>query len=65
MVIYENECCGCAVPPYPCLGDSCKLRHVPHLYCDKCKEEAETLYRTEKGQLCAKCVLERYEKVGG
>lgn len=62
-VIYEDECCGCDTPGYPCLGPGCLNRHVPHLYCDKCKEEVETLYETENGQLCAKCVMEGYEKV--
>lgn len=62
-VVYENECCDCAVPAYPCLGNACPNRHVPHLYCDKCEEEVEVLYETENGQLCAKCVLEMFEKV--
>lgn len=62
-LVYENECCDCAVPAYPCLGSACSNRHVPHLYCDKCKEEVEALYETENGQLCAKCVMEGYEKV--
>ena len=60
---YEDECCGCAVPGYPCLGSECPNRHVPHLYCDKCEDEVEELYKTENGELCAICVLEMYEKV--
>ena len=28
MITYENECCGCAVPAYPCMGDACPNRHV-------------------------------------
>lgn len=39
MIRYEDHCCDCAVPGYPCLGDSCSLRHVPVLYCDMCGEE--------------------------
>lgn len=27
MIMIENDSCGCAVPAYPCLGDSCLLRH--------------------------------------
>jgi hypothetical protein len=60
---YEDECCGCAVPSYPCSGDACPNRNVPHLYCDNCKEEADELYETENGQLCAECVLGMFEKV--
>ena len=42
---YENDCCGCAVPAYPCLGESCPLQHQKHYYCDNCHEEADKLYR--------------------
>lgn len=63
MIVYEDECCGCAVPSYPCMGDACPNRNVPHLYCDKCKEDVEDLYKTEDGELCAECVLKMFEKV--
>lgn len=63
MIVYENECCGCAVPSYPCMGDACPNRNVPHYYCDKCDEEVEELYETEDGELCAECVLKMFEKV--
>lgn len=34
---YEsNECCGCAAPGYPCLGNACPLRHVIRWKCDRC-----------------------------
>ena len=59
---YEDECCGCAVPAYPCMGDACPNRNVPHFYCDKCDEDVEELYETENGQLCAECVLGMFEK---
>ena len=39
MIVYENECCGCATPAYPCIGESCSKRRVPHYYCDLCGEE--------------------------
>ena len=60
---YENECCGCAVPAYPCMGDACPNRNVRHLICDKCHEDVDDLYNTENGQLCAECVLGMFEKV--
>ena len=62
-VVYEDECCGCAVPAYPCMGDACPNRNVPHLFCDSCKDEVNELYETENGQLCAECVLKMFEKV--
>lgn len=64
MVTYENECCGCAVPAYPCMGNSCPNRHVKHLYCDKCKDDVETLYEVDGKELCADCALESFEKIG-
>ena len=44
MIKFEDECMSCAVPAYPCLGDSCPNRHVPHLYCDECGDDVEELY---------------------
>lgn len=63
MKKYENECCNCAVPGYPCRGSSCPNRHVPHYYCDKCGEEYETLYHYDGKELCIGCIEERLEKV--
>ena len=58
MIRIENDCCGCAVPAYPCLGDSCKLRNNPHYYCDQCGEE-DTLYESYNGkQLCRECLID-------
>lgn len=59
-----NECCGCAVPAYPCLGDSCPNRRVPHYYCDRCEAE-ETLYKFEDEELCADCLLAEFSIVKG
>ncbi len=63
---YENECCSCAVPGYPCLGSSCPNRRVPHYFCDKCGEEfePEALYVDENGdECCGPCILETYKTV--
>ena len=63
MITYEDECCGCATPSYPCMGSACPNRSVPHLYCDRCKEEADTLYEYEGEQVCIDCILESLNKV--
>lgn len=63
MIKYQNDCCGCAVPAYPCLGDSCPLRHSRHLYCDKCGDDVEKLYYLNGEELCKNCVLEKLEIV--
>lgn len=60
---YENDCCGCAVPAYPCLGESCPLQHQKHYYCDNCHEEADKLYRLDGDELCESCMLGRLEVV--
>ena len=59
MITYEDECCGCATPAYPCMGDACPNRNVPHLYCDRCKEEADTFMSMR----VSRCVLTAYWKV--
>jgi len=62
MVKYENECCDCAVPAYPCLGSSCPNRHVPHYYCDECKDETN-LYEFDGKELCIDCIEKKLEPV--
>lgn len=62
MVKYENHCCGCAVPGYPCMGASCPLLKVEVHYCDSCNEETQ-LYHYEGLELCIDCIEERLEKV--
>lgn len=63
MIREEDRCCSCAVPAYPCLGDSCSLRHCRVLYCDNCKDEVGKLYRLDDLELCETCVLERLEVI--
>lgn len=62
MVKFEDECVGCPTE-MGCVGNSCPYRNVPHLYCDKCGEEADELYDLDGEQLCADCVLESLDKV--
>lgn len=64
MVTYENECCGCAVPAYPCMGSACPNRNVPHFYCDKCEDEVEELYQwNDTEQWCIDCIKKNLKKV--
>lgn len=56
MVQFENECCDCAVPGYPCRGNTCSRRHVPHYYCDICGDEIEgDVYVYDGCDMCADC----------
>ncbi len=58
-----NDCCGCAVPPYPC-NPSCPLKAVTHFYCDKCKEETK-LYEYNGGEYCIDCIEKMLDVVEG
>lgn len=62
----ENHCCDCAVPGYPCLGESCSRRHVEVFYCDecdpKCENPLEEVYDDGEQELCESCLLEKYRK---
>ena len=64
MMKIENDCVGFDSALYPCEGSSCSRLKVPHYYCDKCKAE-ETLYHYEDKELCADCLLKKFEKVEG
>ena len=52
MVRYENHCCDCAVPAYPCIGDSCPKVNVPVYYCDRCNNETHAKYEIEGEHYC-------------
>ena len=39
MIKYENHCCDCAVPGYPCIGNSCPYIDIPVYYCDSCNDD--------------------------
>lgn len=60
---YEDDCCNCAVPGYPCTGEH---KHVPHYDCDDCGEEFHPteLYHFEGEMLCVDCLVKQFEKVG-
>ena len=64
MIIFESDCCDCAVPGYPCVGKSCPRYSSPHYYCDICKEE-KVLYKYDGEQLCIECIENKLEIVEG
>lgn len=61
-LVISDECCSCASGGYPCRGETCSLRHVPHLLCDDCSEET-TLYYYEDEMLCLDCIIDRLHEV--
>ncbi len=60
----KNDCCDCAAPAYPCMGDSCPYTHVTHYYCDNCGYEYDNLYVVDGDELCEDCLKERFERIG-
>lgn len=67
MIKYENHCCDCAVPGYPCIGSSCPYVNVPVAYCDECNNDTYAQYDIEGEHYCeahAKEYLkERFEEL--
>ena len=62
MTRYEDHCCGCAAPGYPCLGASCPNRNVPVHYCDNCGEELDEIYDVDDKELCEECLKEMFRR---
>ena len=60
MIEYENECVGCPTE-LGCLGKSCPNLSVPHLYCDQCGSEVDTLREYDGQQLCEECLLDQFD----
>ena len=52
MIKYENHCCSCAVPGYPCMGSSCPYVNVPVYYCDICDDDIRAEYDIEGEHYC-------------
>lgn len=61
MIVERNDCCDCATENYPCLGDSCDMRHHKVHVCDNCDSTNEQLYHYEGQELCMNCIVEILE----
>lgn len=57
---YQNDCCDCATPGYPCNG---RHKSVLHLICDECGGDVDRLYVYGGNEYCADCLLEQFEQV--
>ena len=58
MIRYENHCCGCAAPGYPCMGRSCPYSRVEVHYCDHCGEELGYINEVGGKEFCDECLEE-------
>ena len=63
MIKYENQCCSCAAPGYPCMGSSCPYINVPVYYCDKCNIEFHAEYDIEGEHYCEKHAEEYLKEI--
>lgn len=63
MIRYENHCCDCAVPAYPCIGNSCPRVNVPVYYCDCCNNDTYAKYDIEGEHYCEDCAKEYLKEV--
>ena len=62
MITYEDECVGCPTE-LGCLGSACPNMNVKHLYCDKCKDDVEKLYKYDGEEICEECLLKEFEVI--
>ena len=64
MVVIEDHCCDCAVPGYPCRGNSCSRRHVEVHYCDRCGFEIpeREIHKDGDKEYCEDCYEEINEE---
>lgn len=63
MIKYEDHCCDCAVPAYPCRAPYCDNLKVPVFYCDECEEEInDDVYEVDGEDLCEDCLKYRFRR---
>lgn len=63
---FENQCCDCATPAYPCKGALCSRRRVEIHYCEgkDCGidlEETE-IYEFNGKEYCLECLGDFFRK---
>ena len=63
MVKYENHCCDCAVPGYPCLGIGCPRVNVPVYYCDICDNATYAEYDIAGEHYCEDCAKDYLREI--
>lgn len=62
MITYEDECVGCPTE-MGCMRSACPNRNVKHLYCDKCGDDVEKLYKHDGQEICEECLLKEFEVI--
>ena len=63
MIKYEDHCCSCAVPAYPCIGDSCPYVNVPVYYCDCCDNDTYAEHDIDGDHYCKDCAKTYLQEV--
>lgn len=62
MKKYENHCCHCATPGYPCRGSHCSLRRFAVYYCDNCDSELGEIFEVDGVELCEDCLKDKFRR---
>lgn len=60
MIKSESDCLDCGLP---CKYELCPHYRVRRLYCDKCKDEVDKLYKYDEEELCEDCLIKEFEVV--
>ena len=60
MIKSESDCLDCGLP---CKYELCPHYRVRRLYCDKCKDEVDKLYKYGEEELCEDCLIKEFEVV--
>ena len=63
MIKYENHCCSCAAPGYPCIGNACPNKNVPVYYCDICNSDTYAEYNIDGEHYCKECAKKYIKEV--
>ena len=63
MIKYENHCCACAVPGYPCMENSCPYVNVSVAYCDECSNDTYAQYDIDGEHYCEEHAKEYLKEV--
>jgi hypothetical protein len=60
MIKSESDCLDCGLP---CKYELCPHYRIKRLYCDKCKDEVDKLYKYGEEELCEDCLVKEFEVV--
>lgn len=66
MIEFKKECVGCSDIFGTCLHSACPYSNVKYMYCDRCNNGTDKLYKfspCDDEQLCKECLEEEMIQV--